>query len=91
MTGFSQVPTFLHAHAAALTQAATRQGGTKNRENLLRLSVCISLTGEERDELMRGVTPVNVEGEKTAVLAVGVNGKALKLSLVIVPGAAVVM
>jgi len=48
-------------------------------------------TCEERDEFLRGVTPVHVEGEKTAVLAADVTGQALQLSLVIVPGAAVAM
>jgi hypothetical protein len=38
-----------------------------------------------------GVTPVIVEGEKTAVLATDVTGQALQLSLGIVPGGAVVM
>jgi len=46
-------------------------------------------TGEEGDELLWGVTPVHVEGEKTAVLAVEVVGQALQLSLVIFPGGAV--
>jgi hypothetical protein len=41
--------------------------------------------------LLRGVTPVHVEGEKAAVLAADVTGQNLQLSLVIVPGGAVVM
>ena len=46
---------FLHlfATAAALTPAATRQGGIKfGREHLLLLSVFTASTGEERDELL---------------------------------------
>jgi hypothetical protein len=75
---------------AALTPAATRQGGSKfGREHLLHDSVCIAPTGEERDELLWGVTPVHVEGEKTAVLDTEVTDQALKLSLVIFPGRAV--
>jgi len=58
-------------------------------EHLRHLSVCISPTGEERDELLRGVTPVHVEGGKSAVLAADVAGQALQLSLVIFPGGAV--
>jgi hypothetical protein len=47
-----------------LTPAATQQGGPKfGRKYLLHLSVCIASTGEERDELLWGVTPVHVEGE----------------------------
>jgi hypothetical protein len=53
--------------------------------------VCIGPTGEERDELLRGVTPVHVEGEKTAVLAADVTGDALQLYLVIFPNRAVFM
>jgi len=73
-----------------LTQAATRQGGTKfGRQHLLHLSVCFAPTGEERDELLGDVTPVHVAGEKTAVLATVVTDQTLQLSLVIVPGRAV--
>ena len=53
---------------------------------MLHLSVYIAPTGEERDELLWGVTPVHVEGAKTAVLAAEVTGQALQLSLVIVRG-----
>jgi hypothetical protein len=53
------------------------------------LSVCIAPTSEEHDELLRCVTPVHVEGEKTAVLAADVAGQALQLPLVIFPGDAV--
>jgi len=74
-----------------LTPAATRQGGPKfGREHLRHLSVCIATAGEERDELLRGVTPVLEEGEKTAVLATDVAGQALQLYLVIFPSGAVV-
>jgi hypothetical protein len=73
-----------------LTPAATRQGGPKfGREHLRHLSVCIATAGEERDELLRGVTPVHEEGEKTALLATDVAGQALQLSLVIFPSGAV--
>jgi len=41
--------------------------------------------------LLRSVTPVHVEGEKTALLAANVTGQALQLSLFIVPGGAFVM
>ena len=61
------------------------------REHLLHLSVCIVPTGEERNELLRGVTPVYVVGEKPAVLAAKGTSKALQLSLVIVPGGADLM
>jgi len=66
MTGFSKVPfPLLYAAAAVLTTAATRQGGPKfGSEHLRHLSVCIATAGEERDELLRGVTPVHEEGEK---------------------------
>jgi len=75
-----------------LTPATTRQGGSKfGREHQLHLLVCIAPTGEERDELLKGVTPVHVVGENTAVLASDVTVQALHLSLVIVPGGAVVM
>ena len=37
-------------------------------EHLLYLSVRFFPTGEERDELLRGVTFLHLEGEKTAVL-----------------------
>jgi hypothetical protein len=40
--------------------------------------------------LLRGVTPVHEEGEKTPVLATDVAGQALQLSLVIFPSGAVV-
>jgi hypothetical protein len=74
-----------------LTPAATRQGGPKfGREHLRHLSVCIATAGEERDELLQGVTPVHEEGEKTAVLATDVAGQARQLSLVIFPSGAVV-
>ena len=76
----------LYVAVAALTQAATRQGGPKfRRKHLLHLSVCITSTGEERDELLCGVTTVHVDGEKTAVLAAEFTGQALQLSLVISP------
>jgi hypothetical protein len=76
---------------AALTPAATRQGGPRfGREHLRHLSVCIATAGEERDELLRGVTPVLEEGEKPAVLATDVAGQALQLYLVIFPSGAVV-
>jgi len=39
--------------------------------------------------LLRGVTPVHVEGEKTRTLATDVAGQDLQLSLVIFPGGAV--
>jgi hypothetical protein len=75
----------LYAAAAALTPAATRQGGPKfGREHLLHLEAYIAPTCQERDELLRGVTPVRVEGENTAALATEVTGQALQLSLVIV-------
>ena len=65
-------------------------GGPKfGGEHLCHLSVCIAPTGQESDELLWGVTPVLVEGEKTAVLTVGVTGKTLQLSLIIFPGGAV--
>ena len=68
-----------------------REGGPKfDPEYLLHLSVFIAPSGEERGELMRGVTPVHLEGEKTAVLMKDVTGRALNLSLVIVPNLAVV-
>jgi hypothetical protein len=51
---------------------------------MLHLSVCIAHTGEERGELLGGVTPVHVEGENTAVLATDVTGQALQVSVVIV-------
>ena len=83
--------TYLLYAAAALTPATTRQGGPKfGREHLLHLSICNAPTGEECDELLRGVNPVRVEGEKTAVLATDVTGQALLLSFVIDPGRAVV-
>jgi hypothetical protein len=41
--------------------------------------------------LLRGVTPVHVKREKTAVLAADVTGQTLQLSLFIVPVGAVVM
>jgi len=69
-----------------LTPAATRQGGPKfGREHLRNLLVCIAIAGEERDELLRGVTPVHEESEKTAVLTTDVAGQALQLSHVIFP------
>ena len=75
-----------------MTPAATRQGGPKfGREHLLHLFVCIAPTGEKHDELLGGVTPVNVEDGKAAVLGADVKGQALQLSLVIFPVAAVVM
>ena len=75
-----------------MTRAAKRQGDLKfRREHLLHLSVCIAPTCEERDELLRGVTPVHVEGVKALVRAADVTGQNLQLSLVIVPGGAVVM
>jgi hypothetical protein len=58
------------------------------REHLLHLSVCIATAGEERDELLWGVTPVHVEGEKPEVMAAEVTGQALELSLVTFPGGA---
>jgi len=74
-----------------LTPAATRQGGFKfGREHLRHLSVCIATAGEERDELLWGVSPVHKEGEKTAVLATDDTAQVLPLSLVIFPGGAVV-
>jgi hypothetical protein len=74
-----------------VTPAATRQDGTKFGREHLHTSVCIAPTGEESDVFLRGVTPVHVEGEKTAVLAADVTGQALQLSLVIVPSGAIVM
>jgi hypothetical protein len=72
-------------------QAATRQGGPIfGRKYLRQLSVCIAPAGEVRDELLGGVTPVCLEGEKTAVHATDVTGQDLQLSLVIVTGRAVV-
>ena len=56
---------------------------------MLHLSVCIAHTGEERGELLGGVTPVHVEGENTEVLATDFTDKTLQLSLVVVPGHAV--
>ena len=56
---------------------------------MLHLSVCIANTGEERGELLGGVTPIHVEGENTAVLAPDFTDKTPQLSLVIVPGRAV--
>jgi hypothetical protein len=47
------------------------------------LSDCITTAGEERDELLRGVTTVHEEGEKPAVLATDVTGQALQLSHII--------
>ena len=80
-----------YAAAEALTSVAKRQGGPKFvREHPRQLSVCIAPTGEERDELLCGVTPVHVEGEKPSVMAADVTGQALQLSLVIFPGGAVV-
>jgi len=74
-----------------LTPAATREGGPKfGRQHLRHLSVCIATAGEERDELLRGVTPVQEESKKAAVLTTDVAGQALKLSLVIFPSGAVV-
>jgi len=68
-----------------------RQGCPKfRREHLLQLSVCFVPTGEERDELLRGVTPDHVEGEKTALLAADFTGQVLQFSFAIVPGGAVV-
>jgi hypothetical protein len=58
---------------------------------MLHQSVCIAPTGEERDELLWGLSPVHVEGEKTAVLDTDVTGQALQLSLVIFTNRAVVM
>jgi len=73
-----------------LTAAATRQGSPKfRRKHLLHLSVCIAPTGEERDELLWGVTPVHIEGGKPAVLAAEVTGQALQFSLVIFQSGAV--
>jgi len=73
-----------------LTPTATREGGPKfGREHLRHLSVCIATVGEERDELLRGVTPVQEEIEKTSVLTTDVAGQALQLSLVIFPSGAV--
>ena len=54
------------------------------------LSVCIAPTSEEHDELLRCVTPVHIEGEKTAVLSTDVTGQALQMSLVISSGGVVV-
>ena len=55
----------LYAAAAAMTPAATRQGGPKfGREHLRYLSVCIATDEEERDELLRCVTPVHEESER---------------------------
>ena len=53
-------------------------------EHLLHLPVCIAPTFEKRDELLRCVTPVHLEGENTAVLDADVTGQALQLSVVIV-------
>ena len=53
---------------------------------MLHLSVCVAPTSEERDELLRDVTPVHVEGEKPIVLATDVTDQALQLSILIVPG-----
>jgi len=73
-----------------MTPAATRQGGLKfGREHLRHLSDRIATAGEERDELLRGVSPVQEEGEKTAVLSTDLAGQALQMSLVIFPGGAV--
>jgi len=73
-----------------LTPAVTLQCGTKfGRENLRHLSVYIATAGEERVELLRGVTHVHEESEKTAVLVTDVTGQSLQLSLVIFPGGAV--
>ena len=55
------------------------------------MSVCIAPAGEERDELLWGVTPVHEEGETLAVLATDVAGQALQFSLVIFPGGAVLV
>ena len=75
-----------------MTPAATRQGGPKfGREHLRHLSEYIAPTGEERDELLCGVTPVHVEGEKPSVLAADVTGQGLQLSLVIFPDGAVLV
>jgi mannitol/fructose-specific phosphotransferase system IIA component len=75
-----------------LTPAATRQRGLKfEREHLRHLSVCIATTGEERTELLRGVTPVHEEGEKTAVLTTDVAGHAMQMHLVIFPSGAVLI
>ena len=49
------------------------------------MSVCIGPSGEERDELLRGVSPVHVVGEKTVVTFADVTVQALQLSLCIVP------
>jgi hypothetical protein len=74
-----------------MTPVAKRQGGHKfGREQLLHLSVCIVPTGEERDELPRGVSAVHVPREKTAVLDADVTAQALQLSLVIRTGVAIV-
>ena len=54
------------------------------------MSVCIATAGQERDEFLRGVNPVHVEGETPAVLATDIAGQALQLSLVIFPSGAVV-
>jgi hypothetical protein len=53
--------------------------------------VCIAPAGEERDEMLRGVNPVLIEGEKTAVLAAEFTGQVLQFSLVVFPGGAVLM
>jgi len=72
-----------------LTPADTRQGGPKfGLEHLRHLSACIAPAGEERDELLWGLTPVHEKGGNTAVLAADVTGQALQLSLVIFPGSA---
>jgi hypothetical protein len=90
--GIFESTQLLYTAAAALTPGATRQGGPKfGREHLRHLSVCIAPAGEERYELLWGLTPVHEEGEKTAVLATAVTGQAMHLSLVIFPGGAVLV
>jgi len=64
MTGIFQNTYILYAAAAGLNPPATRQDGPKfGREHLRHLSFCIAPTGEERDELLWGVSPVHEENE----------------------------
>jgi len=89
--GIFETTQLSYAAAAPLTPAATRQDDRKyGLEHQRHLSGCIATAGEERDELLRGITPVNEEDEKTAVLTTDLADQALQLSLVIFPSGLVV-
>jgi len=58
-------------------------------EQPLHLPVCMFASIEERDELLRRVAPIHVDGEQTGVLSADVVRQALQLLPVIIPGHAV--